>query len=90
MVASTWITPGRVQFLENKKRFHTAWTPRGLADEPLAPATSSVDADHLGVGARLVDERQLGGVKARLACLPALARQGYVGPVLFGRVQCFF
>jgi hypothetical protein len=25
MVASTWITPGCVQFLENKKRFHTAW-----------------------------------------------------------------
>ena len=25
MVASTWITPGRVQFLKNKKRFHTAW-----------------------------------------------------------------
>jgi hypothetical protein len=25
MVAPTWITPGCVQFLENKKRFHTAW-----------------------------------------------------------------
>jgi hypothetical protein len=25
MVASTWITPGCVQFLKNKKRFHTAW-----------------------------------------------------------------
>jgi hypothetical protein len=64
--------------------------PRGLADEPPAPATSSVDADHLGVGAGLVDEHQLGGVKARLACRPAFARQGYVGPVLFGRVQRFF
>src|ERR1035437_264792 len=64
--------------------------PRGLADEPLAPATSSVDADHLGVGARLVDEHQLGGVKACLACLPALARQVYVGPVLFCGVQRFF
>jgi hypothetical protein len=29
MVASTWITPACVQFLENKKRFHTAWTPSG-------------------------------------------------------------
>ncbi len=37
-----------------------------------------------GVGARLVDEHQLGGVKARLACLPTFASQGYVGPVLFG------
>jgi drug/metabolite transporter (DMT)-like permease len=26
MVAPTWITPGCVQFLENRKRFHTAWT----------------------------------------------------------------
>jgi hypothetical protein len=26
MVAPTWITPGCVQFLKNKKRFHTAWT----------------------------------------------------------------
>jgi hypothetical protein len=25
MVAPTWTTPGCVQFLENRKRFHTAW-----------------------------------------------------------------
>jgi hypothetical protein len=32
MVARTWITPGCVQFLENGKRFHTAWVIRvGLA-----------------------------------------------------------
>jgi hypothetical protein len=30
MVASTRITPGWVQFLQNKKRFHTAWTRTGL------------------------------------------------------------
>ena len=65
-------------------------TPRGLADEPLTSSTSSVDPDHLGVGTRLVDKHQLGGVKACLACLPAFARQGYVGPVLFGGVQRFF
>jgi hypothetical protein len=29
MVASTGITPGCVQFLKNKKRFHTAWTQSG-------------------------------------------------------------
>jgi glyoxylate/hydroxypyruvate reductase A len=29
MVAPTWITPGCVQFLENKKRFHTAWINAG-------------------------------------------------------------
>jgi hypothetical protein len=65
-------------------------TLRGLADEPLAPLTSPVDAHHLGVGAGLIDEHQLGGVKARLACLPAFASQGYVGPILFGGVQRFF
>ena len=65
-------------------------TPRGLADEPLAPSTSSVDADHLGIGAGLVDEHQLGGIKAYLACLPALASHGYVGPILLGGVQRFF
>jgi len=64
--------------------------PRGLADQPLSPATSSEDADHLGVGAGLIDEHQFGGVKACLACLPAFARQGYVGPILFGGVQRFF
>jgi len=29
MVAPTWITPGCVQFLKNKKRFHTAWVKSG-------------------------------------------------------------
>ena len=29
MVAPTWITLGCVQFLENKKRLHTAWTLSG-------------------------------------------------------------
>jgi hypothetical protein len=28
MVAPTSITPGWVQFLENKKRFHTTWVNR--------------------------------------------------------------
>jgi hypothetical protein len=41
MVASTWITPGCVQFLENKKRFHTAWVNRyrnaPSAISPLSP-----------------------------------------------------
>jgi len=29
MVAPTWITPGCVQSLENKERFHTAWVMTG-------------------------------------------------------------
>jgi hypothetical protein len=28
-VASTWITPSRLQFLGEKKRFHTAWVING-------------------------------------------------------------
>jgi hypothetical protein len=31
MVAPTWITPGCVQSLENKERFHTAWVTSGHA-----------------------------------------------------------
>jgi hypothetical protein len=39
MVASTWITPGCVQFLKNKKRFHTAWTLSGLPGRrPASPS----------------------------------------------------
>src|ERR1700722_18711442 len=34
MVASTLITPACVQFLENKKRFHTAWTRTGHSCQP--------------------------------------------------------
>jgi hypothetical protein len=32
MVALTWITPGCMQFLKNKKRFYTAWTRNGPAN----------------------------------------------------------
>lgn len=65
-------------------------SPRSLADQTLALSTPSIDADHLGIGARLIDEHQLGGVEARLACFPAFTRLGYVGPILFGGVQRFF
>jgi hypothetical protein len=33
MVAPTWITPGCVQFLENRKRFHTACADSGRSRE---------------------------------------------------------
>jgi hypothetical protein len=42
MVAPTWITPGRVQFLENKKRFHTAWTRCGSGALPTATTSASL------------------------------------------------
>src|ERR1700681_3450028 len=34
MVASTWITPGCVQFLKNKKHFHTAWVNSRSSQHP--------------------------------------------------------
>src|ERR1700682_2462506 len=40
MVASTWITRACVQFLENKKRFHTAWVIRDRVEPAGSPAMS--------------------------------------------------
>jgi len=37
MVAPTWIAPNCVQFLENKKRLHTAWA--GIAAEAVRMAS---------------------------------------------------
>jgi hypothetical protein len=42
MVAPTWITPGCLQFLENKKRFHTAWVNRYTGDPAASPAMSAI------------------------------------------------
>jgi hypothetical protein len=42
MVASTRITPGRVQFLKNKKRFHTAWVNRDRVEPTASPAISAM------------------------------------------------
>jgi hypothetical protein len=42
MVASTWVTPGCVQFLENQKRFHTAWVIRDRAEPVTSPAMSAI------------------------------------------------
>ena len=61
-----------------------------LADQSLAGGAAAPGADHLGIGASLVDEHQLARIKAGLAGLPFLSRLGDVGPVLFGRVQSFF
>jgi len=42
MVASTWITLACVQFLENKKRFHTAWVIRDRVGPAASPAMSAM------------------------------------------------
>ena len=56
MSAGSWTNCSRRRSFSSRRR--------GLAEEPLAPSISSVYADHLGVGARLIDEHQLGWVKA--------------------------
>jgi hypothetical protein len=43
MVAPTWITPGCVQSLENKKRFHTAWARSRRAGRRVC--TENLDSD---------------------------------------------
>ena len=64
--------------------------PGLFADQPFAPATTTIAAQHLGIGSRLIDKDQLLGIKACLAGLPVLARLSYVRPILFGGVQSFF
>jgi hypothetical protein len=48
-VASTWITPGCVQFLGEEKRFHTAWVnSRLMRRGKFRPIDQPVDADEYG------------------------------------------
>lgn len=63
---------------------------RLAAEGASAPGCATVSADHLGVGARLVDEDQPGRIKIWLAGLPGGARFGHVGPRLLAGVQGFF
>ena len=63
---------------------------RLAAQRPLAPRCAAVFADHLGVGARLVDEDQSCRIKPGLAGLPRRARFGHVWPRLLAGVQGFF
>jgi hypothetical protein len=53
-VASTWITPSCLQFLGEKKRFHTAWTRCGhqgaLESEAVAKKQSLIQSAELVLG----------------------------------------
>jgi len=42
IVASMWITSGRVQFLKNKNRFRTAWVIRDRVEPVASPAMSVI------------------------------------------------
>lgn len=65
-------------------------SPGLSADQPSAPWRAAPGADHLGVGAGLVDEDQLVRIEARLIGPPAGPRRRDVRSFLFGRLQGFF
>jgi hypothetical protein len=88
MVVLTWITPGCMQFLKNKKRFYTAWTRSGHsraadlryrkqadASPPAHPSGQKGAADPLaGVGVPPVvpQRKSVRGVRP-LSVLPAFS-----------------
>jgi hypothetical protein len=49
MVAPTWTTPGCVQFLESRKRFHTAWVRSGSRRPHLVSAGEQHLAAYFGL-----------------------------------------
>jgi len=55
-----------------------------LADQPVATGSTAIGTDHFGVGARVIDEVQLLGIKRGLIGLPALPSLGHVWPVPSG------
>lgn len=63
---------------------------RDAGAQPLAAGAAPVQAGHLGRGAGLVEEHQLGRVKVRLRLEPRLPRRGDVRAVLLGRMRGFF
>jgi hypothetical protein len=63
---------------------------RGVANQSLAPWTSTVEPHHLGGGGRLVDKHQPRWVKQALLPNPAASRACDVGSSLFGGPQAFF
>jgi len=60
------------------------------ADAALAPAAPAVEAGHLGVERRLVDEDQAPRIPLRLLAAPELTRGRYIRPVLLGGARRFF
>ena len=63
---------------------------RNAGPQPVASWSPAAGARHLGRGAGLVDEDELGRVEIKLALEPALPPGEHVLPVLFGGVSRFF
>jgi hypothetical protein len=62
---------------------------RHMIYQPLPAWTSTVEPQHVGVHAGLVDKYQLGGVKQTLLAVPLAARPCDVLALLFSGVQAF-
>ena|ERR1700710_1116598 len=58
--------------------------------DSLALERPSTQTGHVGLGARFIQEDQLGRVEARLALAPEAARPRDVGTVLFTGAECLF
>lgn len=73
----------------HKGRCHpvTMWV---FCNELLAFITPAVGARHRRVGAGLIDKNKAGEVQICLRCLPQLACQGDVRPILLRRINRFF
>lgn len=51
---------------------------------------SAPQACHVGLGAGLVEEHQVGGIRLRLQATPPLTRSRYVGSALFAGTEGLF
>src|SRR2546429_7460098 len=77
MVASTWITPGCVQFLENRKRFHTAWV-KTRSRHPNGNRTAALEVTNVGTDrSQLATMAQAAKVALRSDNLDVVADRGY-------------
>jgi hypothetical protein len=63
---------------------------RDLVDQPLAARAAAVQAGHVVLGPRLVDEHQLFSWQLRLLATPCRSSFGDVRPILLGGAQAFF
>ena len=63
---------------------------RHKADQPRAAPRATTGSGHVGAGAGLVNEHQVGGIKRGLIFSPALARRGDIRAFLLAGVQNFF
>lgn len=59
-------------------------------DQAFSAPTAAAQAGHVGCGASLVDEHEIGWVERALLCFPGFTRVANVLAILLGRAQAFF